>query len=353
MSILSAAGMVLLAIVIIVLLLIAGVILLLAGFINLFRKKYKGKKSPVICMIAGALMMTLPVILAGFLGIRGFSQAARDFFTPTRYESVPERWRNEWVMESQAESQIIRALLTSADKGDREAFARNFTPETQQKPGFDRAVDAFFAAYPVGLSRCEKMDNAAEDPDQDDAGSGRTGRTSFCCVLDEQWYCAIIGYCYGNDDAPDKVGVTYFRVMNLQAAAVYYGAGQEPDGDGFPVCDIKSPDEYNARLIGGQAYLWETDREPSLSEELLRRILEKTSRLDDPIYRLTIGEPGVVIKHEDSPQFGYFYQIVSQDGEPRYVYFQTDSEYGHILWSFLCTPYEVDYDNPLVKYKKR
>ena len=53
----------------------------------------------------------------------------------------------------------------------------------------------------------------------------------------------------------------------------------------------------------------------------------------------------------DSAEYGYIYEIASENGEPRYVYFQTDAEFGRILWSYLCTPYEVDYDKPLFEDK--
>jgi hypothetical protein len=345
MSFLSTGLVVLLAAVILFLLMTTGLILFIVGFFGIFRKKYAGTKKPAVRMIAGLLMITLPVIGGGFLGIRGMSDSLKDFFTPTKYVSVPARWQNERVTASQAEDQIIRALLRAADEGKKNSLSIQFSDETQRTAGFQDKVDAFFEAYPTGLGQCEPKNKIRESADGYGSNAG-SDAVSFGSDLNGERYFVYIKYCYRHADHPEKVGVTEFRVMNLEAAAVFFGVESgEPD---CLICDIRSAAEYNARLIGGQAYLWDSDDPPRVSEQLLRRILDKTTRLDDPIYVLTIGEPGVIIKHPDSTQFGYFYQLSDEDGEERYAYFQTDSERGRILWVLLCTPYEVDDKHPLV-----
>ena len=138
--------------------------------------------------------------------------------------------------------------------------------------------------------------------------------------------------------------------MNLEAAAVYYGSEESYDHTAsFPVCDIRSSSEINARMIGGRAYLWTQTRASGITAEELRILLKNGERLDSPILTAALGEPNVGIKQDDSTEYGYFYEIASENGEPRYAYFQTDSELGNILWALLCTPYEVDYKNPLIK----
>ena len=67
--------------------------------------------------------------------------------------------------------------------------------------------------------------------------------------------------------------------------------------------------------------------------------------------REKLGSPNIGIKQDDSTEYGYFYEIVSENGEPRYVYIQTDSELGNILWALICTPHEVDDKHPLYEKK--
>ena len=326
-----------------------GLILIIRGFLRNRLAKYAGLKPPKALLITGIVMVTIPLLAIVGLSIWGITSSANTIYARAHYECVPDIWRNESVSASKAEDDILRVLLRSADNGDREAFAMNFTPEMQKKKGFDQAVKQFFATYPTGLSECEKYDKARNDTASHGSDTAvKTDSLSFRCALGENWYFVIVEYCYFNADAPDKVGVTKCRVMNLEAAAVYYEDEAANGTDEFPICDIKSSSQYNARLVGGRAYLWTPTDTPKISEEQLRRLLQKTNRLDDPLLILNIGEPNLVIKDDDSStQYGYFFELTAQDGEPRYAYFQTDSELGNILWGLLCTPYKVDNKNPL------
>ena len=326
-----------------------GLILIIRGFLRNRLAKYAGLKPPKALLITGIVMVTIPLLAIVGLSIWGITSSANTIYARAHYECVPDIWRNESVSASKAEDDILRVLLKSADNSDREAFAMNFTPEMQKKKGFDQSVKRFLEAYPIGLSECEKYDMARNNTASHVSDAAvKAECLSFRCALGENWYFVIVEYCYFNADEPDKVGVTKCRVMNLEAAAVYYEDEAANGTDEFPICDIKSSSEYNARLVGGRAYLWTPTDTPKISEEQLRRLLQKTNRLDDPLLILNIGEPNLVIKDDDSStQYGYFFELTAQDGEPRYAYFQTDSELGNILWGLLCTPYKVDNKNPL------
>ena len=139
-------------------LLITGLVLLIVGIVRKCSQKNAGKKSPAVLIATGAVLLAIPVVLAVGLGIWGVSAAVSTAFKRTQYECVPDRWRNEWVTDSRAEEDILDALFTSADNGDREAFGKNFTPELQSREDFTEAVNAFFSAYPKGLAGCEQKD---------------------------------------------------------------------------------------------------------------------------------------------------------------------------------------------------
>ena len=344
---------IILAIAVLVILFFLGLILLVRGLLKKPLAEYEGKKTPAVFITTGIVFLCLPIVVIMGLAVTGISSSVKTLYDRAHYECVPDIWRKESVTQSNAEDEIIKALLLSADKGNRDTFSLNFTPELQKKKGFDKAVNDFFDAYPVGLYECKKTDKTRDTSDADDGnGDVKTGSLSFSCVLKEEWYFIDVRYCYRNAEEPDKVGVTGFRVMNLEAAAVYYNKEEAySNAAAFPVCDIQSSASVSARLIGGRPYLWESSAASSVTGDQLRVLLKDGGRLDSPVLKTLLGEPGVVIKHSDSAEYGYFYEIAAKEGDPRYAYFQTDSESGNILWAFLCAPDRVNYDNPLYKDK--
>ncbi len=341
-----------LAVIVLAILFIVGLILLIRGFLKRYLAEYAGKKTPAVMMTVGGVFVSLPVVIFVMIAVWSISSSVKTIYDRSHYECVPDIWRNESVSQSSAEDEIIKALLLSADKGSKEAFARNFTPELQKGKDFEKAVDAFFSNYPVGLSECEKEGKTAVNPDPNQ--SVKTGTLHFGCTLDDNWYSVTVEFCYRNTDHPEKVGVTDFKVMNLEAAAVYYDEslhGTDYLKDAYLICDIKSSSEINARLIGDIPYLWTPGGTPKVTADELRSLLKEGGRLSDPILREKLGSPNIGIKQDDSTEYGYFYEIVSENGEPRYVYIQTDSELGNILWALICTPHEVDDKHPLYEKK--
>ncbi len=346
------------AAVILGLLLMAGLILLIVGIVGKVRAKNAGKKSPAVCIILGAVLLALPVFTAAGLGIWGISSCAGTAFQRTTYECVPDRWRNEWVMDSQAEEDIIQALLSSADSGDREAFSRNFTPELQSKAGFDQAVNAFFAAYPKGFSGCEQKDKSGGGSGSYNAGHNvKTYSTHFNTTLDGNWYYISIGFCYDNTDEPDKVGVTNFKIMNLEASAVFfdeYSRNMDYGSDVYLLCDIRSSSEVSARLIGGEPLLWTPTDTPKLTADQMRELLAPYERLDDPALMKTIGTANASRKYVNCSWFEYYYELASENGEPLYACIHThspfdepDIPYGEILSAYVGTSEKIDYDRSL------
>ena len=333
------------------LLLIAGVVLLIVGIVGKSKAKNAGKKSPVVCIVTGAILIALPVLTALGLSVWGVTSVVKTALGSTEYECVPDRWRNEWVYDSQAEDEIIEALFTSADKGDREAFSKNFTPELQRKERFNEAVDAFFAAYPTGFSLCQMENKGGSGSGSYDYGHNvKTYSTHFNTTLDGQWYYISIEFCYDNTDEPDKVGVTDLRIMNLEAAAVFfdeYSRSMERPDDAYLMCDIKSPDEVSARLIGGQPLLWTPTDTPKLTADELRDLLKENQQLDSAQLREKLGAPNAFEKYANSTAYEYYYELKDRNGQPCYANLKSESPYGKIFRAFLCTPTEYDYDYTL------
>lgn len=342
----------LIAAVILGVLLIAGLSLLIVGIVRKSNKKNIGKKSPVVCIVTGAVLLALPVITAVGLGIWGISSAVGNTFKRTKYECVPDRWRNERVMDYQAEDEIVDALLTSADSGDREAFGRNFTPELQRKEDFEETVNAFFAVCPKGFSNCEKSNESSGGSGSYNAGHNvRTDSVHFNTTLDGNWYYISIEFCYENTDEPDKVGVTDFKILNLEAAAVFfdeYYRDTDYASDVYLLCGIKSPDEVSARLIDSRPFLWTPTDTRKLTADELRDLLRENSRLDAPALSTQLGEPNAFCKYEFSNGYDYYYELADRNGLPCYAYICTDSPLGEIVSACISTPYAFDFDYALL-----
>lgn len=343
--------LILIAAVILGAMLIAGLVLLIVGIVGKTRAKNAGKKSPVVCIVTGTVLLVLPVVTALVLAVGGISSVVGTAFKRTKYECVPDRWRNEWVTDSQAEDEIIEALLTSADSGDRTAFARNFTPELQGREGFDQTVNAFFDAYPKGFADCERRDENSGGSGSYNAGHNvRTDSVHFNTTIDGNWYYVSIAFCYDNTDEPDKVGVTDFKIMNLQASAVFfdeYYRNSDYGRDVYLLCDIKSSSEVSARLIGGQPFLWTPNDTPRLTADELRDLLKENKRLDSPALREKLGAPNAFRKFSSSNAYEYYYELKDRNGQPCFAIIETDSPSGDIFNAFLSTQTEYDFDYTL------
>lgn len=213
---------ILLAIAVMAILFILGIILLIRGFLKRYLAEYAGKNTPKVLMTTGIVFISLPVIAFVVIALWSITSSVSTIYNRAHYQCIPDVWRKETVSQSRAEEEIIKALLVYADKGDKEAFEKNFTPELQKRKDFDKTVSQFLSLYPVGLSRCRINDKLRLEPVNKVSEDGvKSESLSFSCVLDGTWYFMYLNYCYRNPDEPDKVGVTNFMVMNLEAAAAY------------------------------------------------------------------------------------------------------------------------------------
>ena len=277
----------------------------------------------------------------------------------TQYECVPDKWRNEHVHDNQAAQEVLDALLESADKGDREAFAKNFTPKLQAAPGFEDALEDFFCSYPVGLSECGiKVGTVGGGGSYDHGHNVLTAGTGIDLWMDGNWYTIGIGFCYENTDNPDEVGVTEFTIRNLEGDAFFRNEYSKDQGyleDEYLVCSIMSSDEVSARLINGMTFLWKDTPEPKLTEDEMRTLL--TDHRDDgigsPEVLGVIGEPNVSYKSPHATGYDYYYELAPKsDGTPQYVYICTSGPHGRIIDAYLCDTEDQYYDDPIVEWIK-
>ena len=272
------------------------------------------------------------------------------------YDSIPERWQNEHVNDHEAAKEVIEALLASADEGNKEAFAKNFTAELRKSAGFDKLLDDFFAAYPGGLSKALREDGpVSAGGSYAGMDSRKGGATHFICRPGGKWFRINLSFCYENTAEPDKIGVESFLIMNLEAYAVHtdmYSRDCLYYDDMHLLCDIRSSDEVKARRINGGAYLWTDTDAPKLTADEMRELLTRYRDLGAREVREKIGLANAEQKFFNNTGYDYYYELVPENGEPRYAQICTNSSYGDIIDAYICSADDIFFDVPLCPFIK-
>lgn len=337
------------ALVLLGLIAIAGLILLIIGILNRRKPKFGGKGSPAVCIAFGSVLL---VICAVILLLWGFSFSAAngliekadglmEKFMGPEYDNVIDEWRNEWTTDTEAAFEAKTALLAAADSGDREGVAQLFTPELRKRLTFDATLDDFLALYPVGLSECELDGGLSMSESFCHEGERvRTGSAYYTTELDGEWYAIRLRFCYENSEDPDKVGVTFFAIEDLEANAL----GEDYGYYDYLLCRFADESDVTARLIDGRGFIFEPyNRE--ITEESFKNHLNGCATLQDLIDR--IGRPNVKKKYDNCTGFDIYYELVPENGEPRYAYLSVDDLSGKIYSAYICSDKETLYDRKL------
>lgn len=319
---------------------VIGLTLLIIGIVKKRSPKNKGKKHPVVLIVLGILFLILPVGSAVSLIVSVTTNSISTAVNRMSYENVTDKWRNEWTTDTGAAHDAIEELLSAADSGDRERFAKTFTPNIQRSAGFEGYLDDFFAAYPVGLSKCDRESRMGGSSGSYDHGHNvQTGSAYYTCTPDGEWYRINMAFCYESTDSPDDVGVTFFSVENLEANAL------DINYDRPLVCNIKSESEVSARLIGGHAFVFEPTPDRVITVEEMKAYLEKCDTMQALIEE--IGKPNVAMKYSNCTGYENYYELAPENGEPRYAYICSSSPTGRFLYGHLCSDTESLYDDDL------
>lgn len=329
------------AVVILGILFFVGLILLIAGIVTRTRPKNIGKKFPTVLIVIGSIVILIPVGTVSYIVISGIASQISTSIERQSYTSVTDKWRNEWVSDHEAANGAIEELLEAAEAGDREQFKRTFTPNIQNSQGFEAAVDVFFDNYPKGLKDCElEGGNVSSGGSYNYGHNVQHGSTHYTCVLNGNWYSIYMSFCYENTDSPDDVGVDFFSVENLEAAALR----NDHEGENL-VCEIKSKEEITARLIKNMAFIFEPYPNRVITEDQMKEYLKKYDDLDD--LEQEIGKPNVSINYSNSTGCDHYYELVSENGEPRYAYICADWQTGRFFYGYVCSDTQSFYDREL------
>lgn len=281
---------------------------------------------------------------------------------PDSYDNVIDIWQKSSVTEREATDQALKKLFAAAESGDKELFAKNFIEKIRNSSGFDSALKEFFSSYPKGISNCELKRKGGGAGGSYNKGGRRMGVSAvYQCNMDGKPYWITLVLCYIDTNHPEEVGVTHFSIMNLEGRAKFIvdrnnrqtlDDKYDFEADVPLVNYIMSDKEITAKLINDTPILWTPSDAPKLSEEEFRALLAENG--DNDISRLfdKIGKPGFSIHYFNHTSYTSYYELAPKNGEARYAYIITRTEYGQIFDAYVCTPDSCDFDNPLYQMKR-
>lgn len=319
-----------------------GLVILTVGIILRCLKRNEGRIFPTVIIIVSALFLAPGVVTCETLVISVAKSTITTSIARANYECVPDKWRNENVGDNAAAAEVIEALLQSADAGDREAFAKNFTPNIQSEARFNSDLDKFFESYPVGLSTVELDGGGVSGgASASDGNLEKDGYTHYTCYLDGEWYIIYLNFCHCNDLSPNDVGVTGFYIENVEG-----NASDIDYSNKALACSVFYENAICARLIDGRGFEFTPyDRQISASE--MQALLGKYTDLRE--IQNEIGPPNVTIKYSNCTGWDHYYELIPEDGEPRYCYLCTQGEWGgEIYYGYLVSDTKTFYDYDMI-----
>lgn len=330
-----------------------GTILVIFGFKekrkppNIRRKRYK----PMITI--GVILLAIPAgtfLLINLTALKStiLSRAAKN----AKYDNIVEKWQKsgQYINEDEAAADAVKALLESADSGDKQAFKKNFTEELQDGVSFNNDVNRFFESYPQGLSKCELNGGlVSSDGDYDNGNSIENGYTHYTCTIDGEWYGIYLSFCYENTKAEKEVGVTKFQIENLQANAL----NEEYDESDLLLCNVLTDEQIServgyyatARLIADEGIIFRDTGYTPITEEEFKTAVNRYSSLTD--FYNAVGRPPGEKKYSNATGTEIYYDIISDDGSPLYAHLCVGGD--KIYYGFFCSDRETLYDKELYK----
>lgn len=190
-----------------------GLILLIIGIIRRKNPKNQGKKSPIVSIVLGILLLLPPVgtgvFVAGVI-IKDYVVSHRD------YEVVTDEWRAHYVVPSKAVNDVTAQLLEAVNDNDRELMEKLFAKSARESLGFERQLDSFIENCPKGKAEISD-ENVVKGVNYDraykDTTESRYDNESIKVEIGGEDYYVYAYFCNKNEDS-DEVGLIFFCLQN-------------------------------------------------------------------------------------------------------------------------------------------
>ena len=190
-----------------------GLLLLIIGIVRRKNPKNAGKKSPIVAIVLGVLLLMPPVgtgMLIGGVIVKDFIVSHRD------YEVVTDEWRAHYVVPGEAVRDVTEGLLEAAEDNDRELIAKNFTKTARESLGFERQLDSFLESVPKGkaeISSKKTVKGVNYERTYHNTKENQYYSETLAVTIDGEEYYVYAYFCMKNED-PDEIGLIFFCLQN-------------------------------------------------------------------------------------------------------------------------------------------
>jgi hypothetical protein len=227
------------------------------------------------------------------------------------YDNFADKWKNEYILSSTANKDVMRGFIKAADKGNKERMMSMFAENVQKDENFSAQVDEFLKEYPGGLYGLKYKDYSEFLDFGDD-----TFALSTEVVKDGTTYFLDFGgICHDEDNKAD-VGLKYFYIRSERGEALYgdikYEDEKEIENTKHISAEINVDGDFLTKRIGGKIYKYKNIDRKLTQSDVVSAVgkAETISELEE-----ILGEPNANRAENEK----LVYEIEPENGEPRYI----------------------------------
>ncbi|MGN0632579.1 MAG: DUF5104 domain-containing protein [Oscillospiraceae bacterium] len=300
---------------------IIGSILLIIGLVH-YRKDLKiGIKPRIALIVTGCIFLLPPVGLTAALVTSVGVNAIKTNIQRLSYENEIDKWRNEYVSDSEAANGVYKAMIKAADDGDKAAMKALFSESIQNDAVLDGQIADFLNVYPGGFSDIE----AEYDPGGSHGGGGEDHFSAgFEAEKDGVRYFIRLSGCTKNDNAPENIGLEKFCFYSDRAYVEHDDIKDysDPYESHYIRAAVDAAGDFEVRYIDGYPQKFYSYDRVITREEFLNayRSCRSVSELEEKLGTANVNDAGLE---------KVFFELEEKDGEPQYgsVYYDY---YGRI-----------------------
>ncbi|MBQ4284350.1 MAG: DUF5104 domain-containing protein [Lachnospira sp.] len=304
--------------------LLVGGILLIVGLVTRKKALVRGKKYPLVLITIGAATVSIPCFLVGSIVVSSVVSNIRLEMERKNYNNCIDKWKNEWVTSETVKEDIMTELLAAAEAGDKAAVMALYSEEMRSKPELEEQIEVFLKDYPKGLYWEPGTGTSGSGGSSDHGMSVETTSVSCMVYKGEERYYVSFGACYENDYDASKIGLKYFH-LNSEKAEVL----EDDDSfEGYPedeyiMARVNVLGDFETRLVWGYPYKF-YPIERTITEAQALEAVRKAENLSE--LKKLLGEPNADKENMND----LVYELVSENGEPRYMVVSYDDRSGRI-----------------------
>lgn len=287
-----------------VVMIIVGIIFLAVGAAAKGKPKNIGKKYPNVFIAVGISILILPAGLIIYIGINGMTGYVNENIVT--YDNIVDKWKNTNPNDDTVRNDVMKAVLNSAENGDKEKLVKVFSDEIKNDPNLSSQIDEFIKNFPKGLSKAGFKYISG-------VNYGDHFPFTYETLLNGEYYLIICNCCTTNRDGSSKIGVSSFIIKNARA----YVVNDDTSSDKHIACIINNDSSIGICRINGNFRIFNKIDRTITEEEVIKTFesMKNVKTIDE--FKSLYGEPNS--SYEESYFYCFAYELAPKNGEPLYV----------------------------------